>query len=122
MSPPPMSSTLANAETRLGALSRWDNEGGAGPGRKPAIDALHAETPPLSNAELIQLRVRVIALENVMIALLAQASETSLGQVRALATAIQPKEGYTQHPLTVHAAEQMLQLVERAGHFKEIVK
>lgn len=122
MSIKPLTSTVTAAETRLIALSRWDNEGGAGSGRTPAIDALHAETPPLTNAELIRLRVRVIALENMMIALLAQASETSLAQVRALATAIQPKADHTQHPLTLHAAEQMLQLVERAGHFREIVQ
>lgn len=116
---------LANpdaAQLRLDALSRWDNEGGAGALRTPAMDALHLATPALSSAELIQLRVRVIALENVMIALLAHAPETTLARVRALATAIQPKPGHTSHPLTLHAAEQMVQLVDRAAHFKEIVQ
>ena len=119
MSPSPLSSTHSAAESRLGALSRWDNEGGAGPGRTPAMDALHAQTPPLSNAELIQLRVRMIALENVTMVLLAQASQSALVQVRTLAEAIQPREGYTQHPLTLHAAAQMLQLVERAAHLSQ---
>lgn len=78
MSHKPLISTVSAAETRLIDLSRWDNEGGAGPVRAPAMDAQHPETPPLTNAELIQLRARVTALENMMITLLAQASVTSL--------------------------------------------
>lgn len=116
---------LANpdpAQTRLDALSRWDNEGGAGPLRTPEMDALHSATPALNKAELVQLRVRVIALENVLIALLASAPEAALAKVLALATAIQPRAGHTPHPLTLHAAEHMQQLVARAAHFKEIVE
>ena len=60
-------------QERYRALSRWDNEGGAGPrGSQPggiAEDELSA-APPLTEAELVHLRVRVIALENLVIALL----------------------------------------------------
>jgi hypothetical protein len=30
-----------------------------------------------------------------------------------------PRPGITQHPLTIHAAGQMNDLVDRAGHFRE---
>ncbi|WP_300781216.1 hypothetical protein [Enhydrobacter sp.] len=72
-----------------------------------------------TNAELTQLRVRVIALENLVIALLAEASERQVGVVRDMAAYISPKAGFTPHPLTIHAAAHMIDLVERAGHFRE---
>lgn len=41
------------------ALSRWDSEGGAGPhGSQRSGEALSAD-PELTNAELVQLRIRV---------------------------------------------------------------
>jgi hypothetical protein len=72
----------------------------------------------LTNAELVQLRIRVIALENVMITLLAAASDRQLDLVREMAATISPRPGSTQHPLTLHAANQMNHLVDRAGHFR----
>lgn len=108
-------------QLRQMALARWDNEGGAGSrgsqeGSIPT--APRADIPPLNNAELVQLRVRVIALENLMIAMLAQASNRQLELVREIATYISPRPGFTQHPLTIQAAADMLQLVERASHFR----
>ena len=47
------------------ALSRWDNEGGAGacgPQDAAAPDESQDRAPPLTNAELVNLRMRVIAL------------------------------------------------------------
>lgn len=70
--------------------------------------------PDLSNAELVQLRVRVVALENLLITLLAQNSEQQLGRGRDMAAYISPRPGHTDHPLTVHAAAQMLHLTQRA--------
>ena len=63
---------------RQRALSRWDNEGGAGPGGPDTVsapDSARIAVPELTNAELVTLRIRVIALENMMISLLANASE-----------------------------------------------
>ncbi len=112
---------LIHLKQRQLALSRWDNEGGAGPGNPnpPAIstDAKGA-SPDLTNAELVQLRIRVIALENLVITLLAQASDGQLDRTREMAAYISPRPGFTPHPLTIHAATQMLSLVERAGHFR----
>ena len=65
---------LSPAQERQNALSRWDNEGGAGPqgSQKGSTFVDQSEVPPLTNAELVQLRVRVIAPENLMIMLLAE--------------------------------------------------
>jgi hypothetical protein len=101
------------------ALSRWDNEGGAGPDGPQEVripSDVTAAVPPLGNAELVQLQVRMIALENLVIALLSQASPQQLDLVREMATYISPRPGFTPHPLTIHAAAQMLHLVERAVH------
>lgn len=98
---------------RLNALSRWENEGGSTPGDAPSA------APSLTGAELVQLRVRVIALENVVLALLAQASDRQLELVREMADYIAPRPGFTHHPLTIHAAARMIQLVERASHFRQ---
>jgi hypothetical protein len=97
------------------ALARWDNEGGAEP---QTVSESTVAVPELSNAELVQLRVRVIALENLVIALLADGSESQLANVREMAAFIAPRPGHTQHPLTIEAASHMLGLVHRAGHFR----
>jgi hypothetical protein len=105
------------------ALSRWDNEGGAGPcgpqeGQTSA--AAQSEVPELTNAELVQLRVRVIALENLVISLLAEAPDRQLDLAREMAAFIAPRPGFTHHPLTIHAATRMIDLVDRAGHFRAV--
>jgi hypothetical protein len=50
------------SELHLRALSRWDDEGGAGPDgpQEHSIDVDLSKIPPLPNAELVQLQVRVI--------------------------------------------------------------
>ena len=55
----------------------------------------------------------------VMIALLSQASPQQLELVRELAAYISPRPGFTPHRLTIHAAAQMVRLVERAGDFAD---
>ena len=115
--------SAASSRQRQMALSRWDNEGGAGPGG-PQGESVAAEAqsqaPALTNAELVQLRIRVIALENLLIALLADASERQLALAREMAAYISPRPGSSHHPLTVHAAAQMIDFVERAGHFRSV--
>jgi hypothetical protein len=99
---------------RQKALSRWDNEGGACSFETPA------DAPEFTNAELVHLRVRVIALENLIIALLAEGSDRQLEVVRELATYISPRAGFTQHPLTIRAADHMADAVDRALHFRKV--
>lgn len=114
----PISPESMVASGRASALSRWENEGEsdtevvpAAPGNKP-IDSI-----PLTDAELVQLRIRVIALENLVIALLAEAPVRQRALVREMATYISPRPGHTPHPLTLRAANEMLSLVDRSARF-----
>jgi hypothetical protein len=103
------------------ALSRWENEGGAGrcgPQESQVSAEAQSEVPELTNTELVQLRVRVIALENLVISLLTEATDRQLDLAREMAAFISPRPGFTHHPLTIHAATQMVDLVDRAGHFR----
>ena len=103
------------------ALSAWDTEGGAGPcgpQEEPGIELSPPQIPDLTNAELVQLRVRVIALENLVIALLARTTDRQLAQARSMAAHISPRPGFTQHPMTLHAATHMINLIDRASPFR----
>jgi len=104
------------AELRFRTLSRWDNEGGsvaAAPDPHPTIAAL-------TSAELIQLRIRTIALENMLIAVLAEGSDRQLAVAREMAEYIAPRPRFTHHPLTIEAGRHMTSLVDRAVHFRTI--
>jgi hypothetical protein len=96
------------------------NEGGATSGRQEGsvTDEAQSKVPQLTNTELVQLRIRVIALENLVITLLAHASDQQLDLAREMATYIFPRPGSSHHPLTVHAADHMIDLVGRAGRFR----
>lgn len=107
--------SLDAAEIRRRALSRWDNEGGA---IASVPHTAHADIPDLTNTELVQLRIRVIALENMLIAVLAEGSDRQLQVAREMAEYISPRPGFTQHPLTTQAANHMTDLVDRAVHFR----
>ena len=104
------------------AVSRWDNEGGAGEGGRvnPEPGALLTDALPLTNTELAHLQVRVIALENLLKVLLVNASAEQVALMRDVATSISPRPGCTQHPLTIHAAACMINLVESAGHLRAL--
>ena len=75
--------------------------------------------PPLTNAELVQLQIRVIALDNLLAVLLADASDRQLELAREIAASISPRQESTPHPLTLHAAARMVSLIERAIHLRE---
>jgi hypothetical protein len=110
------------SELRLKALSRWDSEGGAGPDgpQEHSFESDRSETPSLTNAELVQLRVRVIALENLMIMMLAEGSNRQLALAREMAAYISPRPGFTHHPLTTQAAAHLVDLVDRAIHYRSV--
>ena len=109
------------AQLRLKALSRWDNEGGAslqGPQeRSTGREGFDEPAPEVTSSEIVLLRVRLIAMENLLIALLADASDRQLELAREITAYISPRPGFTHHPLTVRAASHMSDLVERAGAF-----
>ena len=68
--------------------------------------------------ECAQLRIRIIALENLVVALLAQAPERQLALVHEMATHISPRPGFTAHRATLHAADERRSLLVRAGRFR----
>ena len=102
------------------SLLRWDNEGGAGPCGAQMAPALVKDRVgvPMGEAELEALHVRVIALENLVIALLADASDRQLELAREMAPYISPRPGFTPHRPTTHAAAHMVDLIERACRFR----
>ena len=102
-------------ELRHRALSRWDDEGGA---CADVADEGPKDVPDMTNAELVLLRVRVIALENLLIAVLAEGSDRQRKTALEMAEVISPREGFTQHPLTIRAAQHMSDLVERANRVR----
>ncbi len=71
--------------------------------------------PPLGNAELVQLRTRMIAMENTVIAMLASHSEDARANVLNLSEIILPDADATQHQLTIDASNLMKHYVERAA-------
>lgn len=73
---------------------------------------------PVTGSELARLHSRIIALESLVITLLAERTERQLDHVAAMAALITPRPGAAPHPLTTEAAAQMLQLVERGRHFR----
>jgi hypothetical protein len=99
------------SQLRQRALSRWDNEGGA-------LEPMATNMPEMTNTELVQLRIRVIALENTIIAVLAEGSDRQLQVAREMAEYISPRPGFMQHPLTFQAADHMVDFTERAIHFR----
>ena len=109
-------------QLRHSAISRWTNEGGAGPGGRMHADSAAtyaaAGVPPLTNAELVQLQIRVIALERIVMALLAHPADGQLEVIQEMAAYIYPRAGHTPHPLTIGAAGQMMSLLHGAAHFR----
>lgn len=104
------------------ALTHWVEEGGAeldGPQLRGPEQVTAAPVGPPTPAEWAEMRTRVIALENLVIALLATASESQRALARKMAEYITPRPGYTNHRLTIHAAHRMTDLIGRAERFDE---
>ena len=72
----------------------------------------------IGDAEDGNLVVRLIALENIIVALLADAPLRQSQLVREMAEFISPRPGKTPHRLTIEAASNMTALVERAAHYR----
>jgi uncharacterized protein YeaO (DUF488 family) len=105
----------------LTEVARRDVDDGAGPDGvhdQSHRTAVSHEVSQPTNWELAHLRVRVIALENLVITLLAEASDRQLNLAREMAEFILPNPGATPHPLAIHASAHMLGLVNRARHFR----
>lgn len=77
-----------------------------------------APGPRLTDAEIDHLRVRIVALEGLVIALLARASPQQMQTAERVARHIAPRPGFTAHPVTLKAAAEMRSLVRRARAFR----
>jgi hypothetical protein len=55
-----------------------------------------------------------------VIALLASSTQRQLECAREMAAYISPRPGATPHPLTIRAAAEMIQIIERADHFRTV--
>lgn len=109
------------SDQRESALARWDGEGGAGPCGS-SVDGATAnglsDRPLGTSAELAQLRIRVIALENLVITLLAEGPAQQFLLARSMAIHVSPRPVFTHHRPTLHAATQMRHLIKRAAFFR----
>lgn len=77
-------------------------------------------TPPVVTwVEWDHLRFRVVALENLLVALLAEGTTGRLDRMRETSRLVVPRRGCTDHPLNLLAAAQIVHLVERARHVKK---
>lgn len=100
---------------RQRALSRWENEGGTD---EPAALAVRAAAPVMTNTELVHLHIRVIALENILLAVLAEGPKRQIQVAHDMADMISPGQGATSHPLTIQAAKHITDLIGRAKHYR----
>jgi hypothetical protein len=111
---------FSNAAPKPAGAAQMGQRGGAGPDGPPTeVLAVGDKVPMPENnaAELGALHVRVIALESLVISLLAAAADEHLERAREMARYISPRPGFTHHPLTTRAAAHMVDLVERASRF-----
>ena len=106
---------------RASALARWDNEGGAlshpAPVKPPPVDIDNH----LSDQDMVCLRSRVIALENIVVAMLAGGSHDQRAIVHDMAMFVRPPLDAAQDRLTMHAADLMDHLADRATRFARVL-
>ncbi|HEX5390781.1 MAG TPA: hypothetical protein VFW67_13540 [Burkholderiaceae bacterium] len=110
---PPDRSAAAPAHLTDGDAAANENMASANP-----PDALEA-SPLVTWVEWDHLRYRVVALENLLVALLAEGSMGRLDRLREMSRYVAPRRGCTDHPVTLLAAAQIVHLVERARHTKK---
>ena len=104
------------------ALSIWENEGGARAQRLASNSFVQLEIRQSMNTDLEHLHIRVIALENLLISLFAQAPDRPRGLAREMAAFIAPRPGFTYHFRTLGVAARMVHVVERGRHFQRWVE
>lgn len=77
-----------------------------------------AESAALGESERVQLRIRLIAMESVLITLLSKASAPQLELARDMASYVSPRRASTRRHMTIHTATQIRRLVWRAGQIR----
>lgn len=114
--------TSETLRLRAQAVSSGENEGGAAEVSHRQKGSIAGDDQPAipepTKTEWVHLRARLIALENLVITLLADTSEQQLERAREMAAFISPRPGSTPHPLTIHAAAHMIDIVNRSDQFR----
>ena len=77
------------------------------------------DIPEPDHADLVQMRIRLITLENIVLGLLSGASDEQIDQIRKRADMIEPRPEASRHPLTELAAGDMRKFLERAARMAE---
>ena len=77
------------------------------------------DIPEPDHAELVQMRIRLITLENIVLGLLSGASDEQIDQIRKRADMIEPRPEASRHPLTELAAGDIRKFLERAARMAE---
>jgi hypothetical protein len=77
--------------------------------------------PTMGDEELQTLHVRVIALESLVVSLLASASDRQRRLATKMVAYISPKSGAIRHQLTVKAATHVADLVKRANPLRRVL-
>ena len=103
---------IGNIPLAIDVMCRWID------GTARSQPALQTVVPQSMDTEIEHLRMRMIAMENLLIAMLAQAPERQLELGCEMAAFISPRPGFTHHPRTVGAATQMVHLIHRARQFQ----
>jgi hypothetical protein len=114
---PPDRSAAAAAHHLDGAVAA--NDSPSTPAATASSLAGLAAQPLVTWVEWDHLRYRVVALENLLVALLAEGSASRLDRLREMSRHVAPRRGCTDHPVTLLAAAQIVHLVERARHVKK---
>jgi len=103
-------------DTSYEALASWENEGGANNHRmmdRPNNDPELARAS-FKDEELIRLQTHVIALENLVTALLATAPKNVFASVCCLADLVSPEPGNSPYRFDNNASMQMVHIIRRA--------
>ena len=79
------------------------------------------DIPEPDHADLVQMRIRRITLENIVLGLLSGANGEQIEQIRKRADMIEPRPEASRHPLTELAAGDMRKLRNRAARRAESV-
>lgn len=115
---------MTDLSSDLQALSQWDGEGGSDhvTGRfvPPACTCRPESVNPYATAEYTHLRGRLVALERLVMALLAQRSDGELRLARLAAADVLSRPGFTKHPVPLQAHRQIVHLLARSRHLRSL--
>ena len=105
----------ARARALERAVKSWENEGGARGDRDS--HTYHATIiGEAGDDEALNIRIRLIALENIVVALLASGTQDAPDLAREMAQHMSSRLEATPHRLTIAVASNMMAIVERAEH------